>query len=140
MPKGARHNRWKGGRNYDGQGYIKIWNPEHPFCNNHGYVLEHRLIMEKYLGRYLNESEVVHHKNEIRDDNRLENLQLMSKEDHNTHHNKRDLSNRVCFICGGKARIEKNANGRLYEHWHKLNDNVICGRCSSYRRNVLKLS
>jgi hypothetical protein len=73
---GINHPRWKGGRTITKFGYIQVLRPEHPFCNNMGYVMEHRLIMEKYLGRYLKPKEVVHHINGITGDNRLKNLML----------------------------------------------------------------
>jgi hypothetical protein len=69
---------WNGGRKTM-RGYVYILKPEHPF-NNAGYVLEHRLVMEKALNRYLKPEEVVHHINEIRDDNRLENLMLFEND------------------------------------------------------------
>lgn len=56
-------------------GYIAIKIPDHPFANQ-GFVLEHRLVMEKKLKRFLKPSEIVHHINGKRDDNRIENLRV----------------------------------------------------------------
>ena len=65
-------------------GYILIYTPDHPLADQKGYVLEHRLVVEKRIGRYLLRSEPVHHINGIRNDNRDENLQLLTPRDHST--------------------------------------------------------
>ena len=84
--KGFHSALWKGGVKHRQDGYIAIWMPKHPFANN-GYVMEHRLVMEKHIGRYLTEEEVVHHKNGIRNDNRIENLQLFANSgEHQRYH------------------------------------------------------
>jgi hypothetical protein len=64
------------------QGYVYLYTPNHPNKTKEGHVLEHRLVMEKKLGRYLKSKEIVHHLNGIRNDNRPENLILTNKGEH----------------------------------------------------------
>jgi len=69
---------WTGNKIIHKKGYVLVRIPEHPNAVN-GYVFEHRLVMEKIIGRLLLPNENVHHKNGIKDDNRAENLELWLK-------------------------------------------------------------
>lgn len=61
---------------------------------------EHRYLIEQYLGRELTEDEVVHHKNGNKLDNRIENLEVMTKADHAKLHNQIYPDTKICRICG----------------------------------------
>ena len=95
---GPKHPCWKGGRKIS-YGYIYVKCPDHPGANSLGYIREHRLVMEKGIGRILKPTEHVHHINGNKTDNRLENLMLFSS---NREHGLYRESRRICPHCGGK--------------------------------------
>lgn len=84
---------WKGGRTTEGEsGYVRVWLSPSDFffsmASKGNYVKEHRLIMAQHLGRCLLPFEIVHHKNGIRNDNRIDNLKLTTRGSHSIEHNK----------------------------------------------------
>jgi hypothetical protein len=95
---GDKNPNWKGGRTKN-KGYIKIClSPDNPFISmtpkDDNIIMEHRLIMAKHLGRCLESYEMVHHINNIRDDNRIENLELINSfsEHINLYHRKKIMT------------------------------------------------
>lgn len=86
---------WKGGKKKNSTGYVLVFRPDHPFPNISGYVREHRIVYEDWLkehdpnspylvkvkgfeGKWLDPKTIIHHKNKIRDDNRILNLKLFA--------------------------------------------------------------
>jgi hypothetical protein len=82
---GDQNANYTGGKYIDDKGYVRVLRPEHP-KNIKGYVYEHRLVMEAYLGRMLEPWETVHHINEIKVDNRVENFFLCHHKEHSAIH------------------------------------------------------
>jgi len=76
-----------------GRGYIKIYMPNHPHATQDGYVLEHRLVAEEVLGRYLKSNEIPHHINEVRDDNDYNNLLVCTNGFHGRLHRPKSVLN-----------------------------------------------
>jgi len=84
---GKNHHNWSGGRFLDKSGYVLLRKTTYPNCNHRGYVIEHRWVMEKHIGRLLETREHVHHINGIKTDNRIENLMLFKNaKDHANYH------------------------------------------------------
>jgi len=104
FPKGDKSSSWKGGSyTTKRDGYVYIWCPNHPNAKKNGkggggYVLEHRLVMENIIGRYLTQEEEVHHRNGIKNDNRPENLMFVLHSNH--------FEECGCPKCGFKIYIK----------------------------------
>ncbi len=64
--------------------------------------LAHRYLTEKAIGRTLDRLEQVHHKNEIKCDNRAENLEVMTPKAHSMHHNQKHAITKTCTVCGAE--------------------------------------
>lgn len=82
--RGEHHPNWKGGKTTDENGYVSVWTEE----SNKGInrVKEHRLVMEKHLGRKLRSDEIVHHKDHNPSNNDISNLEIMTRAEHSRLH------------------------------------------------------
>lgn len=101
--RGPDNHHWKGGRSVTKRdGYVHIRRPDDPLAQAmarlDGYVLEHRLVIAHILGRPLRPHEDVHHRNQIKDDNRAENLVLVIKQLHG--------HEECCPKCGFNWRVQ----------------------------------
>lgn len=75
---GSKNWKWRGGRVKNRSGYVTVTVSDYPGTSKSISIHEHTYMMAKFLGRPIREKESVHHKNGVRDDNRLENLELWS--------------------------------------------------------------
>ena len=82
---------WKGGIKHVG-GRVWIWLPAnrqfYSMADKQGYIERARLVMAEHLGRPLTPSEVVHHRNEVKDDDQFENLKLYLGHSPHAHHHR----------------------------------------------------
>jgi hypothetical protein len=78
---------FKDGVRISNYGYVLIYNPDHPNARSDGYILEHRLVVSEHLGRPLEDWELVHHKDENKQNNDIDNLEIMTLAEHQKHHN-----------------------------------------------------
>jgi hypothetical protein len=108
--RGSKSHAWKGGRIKSGD-YTLVYKKDHPNCNSSGYVFEHILVMEKHLKRVLNDGEIVHHINLIKDDNRLSNLMLFPNLGSHTafhHQMRRKTKTKTCSECNSEFTLKMN--------------------------------
>jgi hypothetical protein len=125
---GANAPWWKGGRFVNDKGYVLvIAPPDYPFPESVaqvGRIREHRMVMELHLGRALTRSEVVHHINGDRADNRIENLEVHTSHSEHMREHAEDGADRMrkataatrsipatCSKCGGAYRTNARSTG-----------------------------
>ena len=86
--KGDRSHLWRGGKTVTTNGYRQVHYKDHPKVDKDGYIPEHRLVMELMIGRYLQDKEVVHHRDKDRLNNSTSNLFLFpDQKSHISFHN-----------------------------------------------------
>jgi endogenous inhibitor of DNA gyrase (YacG/DUF329 family) len=111
---------WRGGRYIEpGKGYVMVYLPGHPRARKNHYVCEHILVMEAHLGRPLAPGECVHHRNRVKHDNRIENLQLfVSNGEHHRHgHGIQRLT--PCAVCGRPSRGRQLCEAHYQAAWKR---------------------
>ena len=110
---GEENHAWRGGRTHHSSGYVLIHQPQHHRANRKGYVPEQILVMERMLGRQLDDEETVHHDNGVVDDNHEKNLVLLSS---NSAHQRLHAK-----LAGGKIGIN-STKGR--KNWKRKTGKV----------------
>ncbi len=83
---GEKCNFWNGGKGKTSEGYNTIFQPDHHRADKKGYVLEHIFVFERETGIVLPDGCCIHHLNGIKDDNRIENLCMMTHSAHTAMH------------------------------------------------------
>lgn len=110
-----RNPRWNGGVVITVGGYRQVKANGHPNGKKNGYILEHRLVMATHLGRALLPTEVVHHINGDKLDNRIENLVVMTNVDHKKFAHadittRKPRAPKTCVRCGAVFTLENSSN------------------------------
>jgi deoxyuridine 5'-triphosphate nucleotidohydrolase len=115
--RGPNNPLFKTGERITRYGYKMIYKPDHPNAQKDGYIFEHRYVMSQHLGRSLTNEEHVHHKDENKLNNEIDNLEIVSLSEHTRLHNEeklivRDELGKIAFVLR-KGRNPLRVNVRV---------------------------
>jgi hypothetical protein len=113
------------------KGYVLVFKPEHPFCDHHGFVPEHRVVAEEKIGRYVDPvTEEVHHKDENVSNNHPSNLDVLTKSDHRRIHNSWQKINgewwKPCNSCKKFLKVVGNFYRRNSGEQEYVSKCILC--------------
>jgi len=112
-----------------GKGFVNSYGYKILCINGKAGIREHRYFMEQYLGRELTRTEVIHHINGVKTDNRIENLKICSNSEHGTEHARIYIEEKKCTNCGETKKLSEfhyrlnrptyKKRRRFYDSWCK---------------------
>lgn len=122
-PPGENNPNWRGGRVIDPRGYVLIRvGTGHHLADVRGYAYEHRVVGERKIGRRLKGDELIHHKDENKQNNHPDNLEVVaSRAEHMFLHRTKDVGRRdpgepnpqIECACGcGQRFLRYDSSGR----------------------------
>jgi HNH endonuclease len=127
----------------DGHGYVRVLEKNHPFATQRGLVRQHRLVWEEHNNAILLPWVDVHHINGNKQDNRIQNLQIMTRSEHLRQHmigntnGKIEMDGRICSTCkSNHTAVQKTKGMGLRPAWRigPLTDQMICKNCYENER------
>lgn len=130
---GVNHSNWKGGR-VKMKGYWYIWVPDHPQSSKKGYVAEHRLYYEEYYNCCLLPYIELHHRDgNIINNFDINNLQPVTKSEHIRITHKKDMSDRVCLLCGSNETYMNKLGCKCWSRDPITQQEWLCKKCLNFR-------
>lgn len=134
---GEKNLNWKGGQYIHKGQYTYLKKPNHPNADKNGYVTRHVFVYTEYYKCCMLSWSIIHHIDENKHNDKIENLQGMVRNKHISHHqtkrkrNKYNLGDRICLLCNSIDTYINKKTSR--EIWYKYKDGFICLNC--YNKN-----